>query len=330
MKKNIIYCLFLTILFLSCEKDNITTPTQTIKNISIDSLKVITTNLPKASYTDLTFLNSNTGFAVAQGIIVKTNDGGLNWNAYTEMNINTALKKIQFIDSKIGYTFGNNGDNGVLLKTTNAGLTWNNINYGGTEYLNGMFFINKDVGFLVGNNIFCKTTNGGLTWTNIKSPEYQIFNDINFKNNSEGIVTSNNGVYLETKNSGVSWNFQQTKRVDNLGTIYFTENKILVNISSDSLLNLSNPFEVVNKPANAYKLLFINSKQTIGIGNHYEVGFWPSGDIMISNDFLNNFAQKSYTPVKAIDFKAITKMDDHKIMIIGLGFENPLVVTLNF
>lgn len=326
--KSLLYTLLIVLAIAACRKNNRTPPVPNFKALSLDSLKTLTTDLPKARYADLTFTNAVTGYTIAQGIVAKTINGGLNWSVFNVVD-NTPLKKIQFVDNEIGYIIGGDGDKGVLLKTTDAGLNWNKINYGTTAPLNGMFFINKDIGFLVGNDIFTKTTNGGVSWASMKTSDYQLFNDVNFKNNLEGIVTANKGLYYKTTDGGLSWNVAKVLQGNNLGRIYFWENKELLTISSDSLFNVRPPFDLLVKPANAYKLLFINAQQAIGIGNHYDQGFWPYGDIMVSNNGLKTFNQKTFAPAKAIDFEAIARMNDRKVMIIGGGFDGPLVITLN-
>jgi len=63
------------------------------------------------------FTDSITGYAVGDGGIIKTTDGGLNWISQTSVTSNSLLS-VYFTDSNTGYAVGNNG---TILKTTNGG-----------------------------------------------------------------------------------------------------------------------------------------------------------------------------------------------------------------
>ena len=83
MKAKEIITAFVSIFFLltSCEKD---AEIPTLPDLSIDSLKILQTNIPGGLYTDLTFVNGTIGFAISNfGDIVKTTDGGGSWEQLT-------------------------------------------------------------------------------------------------------------------------------------------------------------------------------------------------------------------------------------------------------
>lgn len=72
----------------SCKKNNDISAKDTNQNLPLDSLKTLSTNLPSANYADLTFTNENTGYAITQGLIVKTTNGGQSWTQLSApMNI---------------------------------------------------------------------------------------------------------------------------------------------------------------------------------------------------------------------------------------------------
>jgi hypothetical protein len=60
--QQIVTFIILVFLFSSCEKND--TPAN-LPDLSIDSLKILQTNIPCGLYTDLTFINENTGFAIS-------------------------------------------------------------------------------------------------------------------------------------------------------------------------------------------------------------------------------------------------------------------------
>jgi hypothetical protein len=105
--ENIIAVISPLFLLACCEKDG--GIPEEIPDLSIDSLKIIQTNIPDGLYTDLTFINETTGFAITNfGAIIKTTDGGSNWEQLSSP-VNFFLSRIQFTDSQTGYIIG--GDN---------------------------------------------------------------------------------------------------------------------------------------------------------------------------------------------------------------------------
>ncbi len=181
----------MTVSLLACRKENNNPVIDNSPRLTFDSLKTLTSNIPNAVYPDLTFINETTGFAITQGYIVKTSDGGNTWTTIN-LPISTPLKKIQFTDNQTGYIIGGDNTFGVLLKTTDGGQNCIVKNLNALECPYGMYFLNNNTGFITGKNLFIKTIDGGLTWTSIKSNAFRMFQDINFKNSTEGYVTSNN------------------------------------------------------------------------------------------------------------------------------------------
>ena len=105
--------------------------------------------------------------------------------------------------------------------------------------------------------------------------------------------------------------------------------KTFIKNSSGELIDISNNSRV--KVPIPGKLLFLNSKKNIAIGQLYpEQGFYPNGAIIITNDFWNNSLQKLYSPItEAYVFRAISKINDHKVMILGQNaIGTSIVVTL--
>lgn len=318
--------LLLLLAFFACRKNDVSIPDNS-PILSLDSLKTLPSNIPNALYSDLTFINETTGFAITKGFIVKTTDGGSTWTSIT-LPISTPVKKIQFTDSQTGYIIGGDNKFGVLLKTTDGGQNWSVINLNTLERPYGLFFLNNSVGFVTGKNLFIKTTDGGQTWTSLKSIGFRMFQDVQFKNSDEGYVTSNGGVYFKTSNGGISWDSLRYTAANYLYNLYFTGDKTLVH-SSDSLVDFEHNYAVTKMPNNANKLLFYTPQRCIAIGSHYEQGFYPYGDILITNDGWKTFNQKTFSTTVAVSFTAIGKMNDNKAMILGTGFSGTKVMILS-
>jgi len=148
------------------------------------------------------FIDSLTGITVGHnGEIIKTVDGGQNWNNIPSPN-NETYWKIHFFNDSVGWIVGAKG---TLLKTKDRGESWNIINIGITTDFESIFFINDSIGWICGKNgIVYKTIDTGNNWVNksITVPKY--LSVIHFINDSIGFLRSEDGIY-RTDNGGDSW-----------------------------------------------------------------------------------------------------------------------------
>jgi len=99
------------------------------------------------------------------------------------------------------------GNNGKLNKNTDGfqTYTWADINTGVTNNLNGIYFINANLGFIVGSGgVILKTTNGGTSWTS-STPSTHDLHAVTFVNSTDGWAVGANGTILRTTNAGNTW-----------------------------------------------------------------------------------------------------------------------------
>ena len=304
-----------------------------IPDLSIDSLKILLTNIPDGLYTDLTFVNDTVGYAISNfGKIIKTANGGYNWEQISSP-VNFFLKKIQFTDNQNGYIIGGDTTGGYLLKTFNAGQSWQLINLQtpDKEPPTGMFFLNKTTGFVTGKKLFRKTSDGGLNWSEVLDHVSENYNDVNFKNTKEGYITSDNGKILKSTDGGLHWQSMQSNTSDHLKKIYFTQSGTLAKCRVNVFIDLRTGNEAFTVPEHAFNFLFLNDTKCLGIGQHYDIGFFPYGDIFLTSDAWETYDQKTYSPVsEAMGFNAIAKVKNGKVIIIGAGVNNTAVVELSY
>ena len=120
------------------------------------------------------------------GAFTKTLDGGATWNCINtdcQSDIGVGIRSIYFSSATIGYAVCQSQNN--ILKTVDGGETWTSQNIAEAT-LNDVFFIDENVGFIVGSSgeIF-KTENGGslsvstLTPSTIKIYPNPIVNKLN-------------------------------------------------------------------------------------------------------------------------------------------------------
>jgi photosystem II stability/assembly factor-like uncharacterized protein len=104
----------------------------------------------------LKFLNENTGFiAGTSNTILRTTNGGNNWERVNYINGFLNFSSICFVNSNIGYVAGSNGN---IYKTTNNGINWFQLSSPSTKLYSILFAINH--GYIVGTGNILKTTDG--------------------------------------------------------------------------------------------------------------------------------------------------------------------------
>jgi photosystem II stability/assembly factor-like uncharacterized protein len=327
----IIVIISLILIVVSCEKND---DKQTnIPNLSIDSLKILHSNIPNGLYTDLTFINETTGFAVSNfGNIIKTTDCGYNWQQLTS-NVNFFLNKIQFTDPQTGYIIGGDSTGGYLFKTLDAGLSWQLINLHTPVkgMPTGIFFLSNTEGFVSGEHLFIKTTDGGQTWSEVMGPISENINDVSFQSLKYGYATSDNGKYYKTVDGGKTWQPKQSNTSDHLKKIYFAESKSFAKCRTNVFIDLDGGNKAFAVPESAFKFLFLNDIKCIGIGQHYETGYLPYGDVFLTNDAWVTFSQKKYSPQsEAMNVTAIANTKGGRVIAIGCGAINTSVIELRY
>lgn len=332
MKQKTILVIVCSVVLLSCFKDP---PARQPSGIllSPDSLKMLQTDIPSDIYNDMTYVNETTGYAVSRmGKIVKTTDGGFHWSILST-GVDFYLKRIRFVNNQTGFVIGGDSTGGYLLKTENAGLSWQVIDLHLPEpgWPTGLFFLDENKGFVTGKSFFKKTVNAGVTWTDVLDSTNQNFTDISFKTASIGFATTGAGKYYTTLDAGDTWQAHQSDVNEPLGEISHAASQSFA-ISGTNLVNLqSGKVESdFRLPNGTRRLLFLNDVNSVGIGQHYETGFWPYGDILISNKG-RALVRKSYSPAsEALDFTAIAKKSDGHILMLGTALLVTPVVELNY
>lgn len=134
-------------------------------------------------YLDVYFLPSNPQYGWICGFesrILRTTDGGKSWEGIQSILIDTTisnniqLESIHFVNENIGFTSGPDlssarNNRSDLLKSTDGGVTWKSIIPPGASNLWGTYFVDENIGFIVGggcldSQMFWKTTDGGVEW----------------------------------------------------------------------------------------------------------------------------------------------------------------------
>lgn len=164
------------------------------------------------------FYNSQLGWATGANKILKTNNGGKNWEIKTIESPHSSdgpygFVALTFVDQDTGWVVGLNE---VILKTSDGGETWTEQNFSGGSYQNylmSVFFLNSKIGWAVGgyglvgfkHSYIYHTTDGGMNWISQFSPSSCVLNSVYFINSKTGWAVGDYGLLLKTENSGSTW-----------------------------------------------------------------------------------------------------------------------------
>jgi len=118
------------------------------------------------------------------------------------------VKSICFADKNTLFAVGGEWDQGMILKSTDGGHNWIELtNPPDYNFVNKVFFLNPDTGFIVGGrieNLIMKTVNGGLSWTEYYFGYYNALTSVWFTNDSVGFVAGPD-VFMKTTDCGINW-----------------------------------------------------------------------------------------------------------------------------
>lgn len=162
-------------------------------------------------YTKFYALDNQNVFAVGLGgLIMKTSNGGRNWNV-TESNTKFDLLNIHFCDKNTGWAvgYGQLVSKATILKTIDGGNSWvlqgENVN---SSTLRSVYAVDSMNAWAVGGRIF-HTNDGGMTWK--QQGNYGPgLRDVFFWNKAVGWAVGEEGRIYLTKDGGEKWTSPKT------------------------------------------------------------------------------------------------------------------------
>lgn len=157
-------------------------------------------------------------------VILKTNNGGTNWD-YASINDTVPLLRYILSVDKSGVNMVAVGNNGRIAKSTNSGNTWTFVSSGTSEVINDVKYFSTDTLFATGENVILKSVNGGNTWSLM-----------NITGSHHSITGSHNVVYVGVEYSSImkkSVNYGSTFSTINLP---FESNGVVYSLGADTVL----------------------------------------------------------------------------------------------
>jgi len=188
----------------------------------------LTTPIPSGQgLNTVNVINHDTIIITSNNRLIKSSDGGENWQILNINIPNIGIKKSYFSNSQIGHAVCGNG---IIIKTIDGGENWyitenSRANIIPSHFIT-LYFVNDKIGFASQEyHYLFKTTDGGETWKQINSPGEAIY-AMFFINEHIGYAIGDYGVPFKTYTGGQLWEELGTNvRRDaySLFGLYFTD-----------------------------------------------------------------------------------------------------------
>ena len=192
------------------------------------------------------FPSVNVGYVNNFGSVLKTTNGGSNWNVIPGVSIYNTYP-LYFTSVDTGYTSGVGG----ILKTTDGGSTWvDNFPYTYTNAAEVIYFTSPNVGYAICESITLdsvltfKTINAGGSWSLISATSsFGAPTSVQFTSQNVGVLVLNyDGIY-KTIDGGITWLPKSTTFAASGATdIYFPSTNIGYAVGADTILKTINGF----------------------------------------------------------------------------------------
>ncbi len=152
------------------------------------------------------FVSPEIGWTVGdRGTILKTTDGGDNWDVVYIDSVNK-LNALYFLSDQHGFAVG---EKSLILTTKDGGQNWDAQSFGHPmDHLYSIYFSSPTIGWIGGeNNILLKTADAGETWERQNTGLVCIPYSIHFSSETHGWMTgtAGDGNIVRTTDGGETW-----------------------------------------------------------------------------------------------------------------------------
>lgn len=166
------------------------------------------------------------------GWVLRTRDAGSHWTSIS----NHFVQNMHFIDVSVGVGGEFDGRKDRFVKTSDGGRTWIASSVPGMKFINKVFFITADIGWVAGTNdlsndlsgraaVVLRTTDGGRDWKSFQLPSeigVAEIRDLYFRNQSDGWMViwhyNRDGTHLyRTMDGGMTWTLHPDESIQGAG-----------------------------------------------------------------------------------------------------------------
>jgi photosystem II stability/assembly factor-like uncharacterized protein len=178
------------------------------------------------------------------------------------------LNDVFFVDSLKGWGVGANG---TIIKTINGGDDWTKQQFNSNSDLYGIYFINSQIGLIVGDSIY-KTTDGGNNWFFIYDAG-KTLKSLQVIGPDTCWAVGDDGKILCSIDQGNSWEEQNSNTNLDLSSVFFINNQIGWSAGLYGII-----LKTTNGGINWYSQIIGNSNKFKSISFIDEFKGWVIGD----------------------------------------------------
>ena len=179
-----------------------------------------------AQLLDVCFINEDVGWAVGSGVIIYTDDGGETW-VQQATPYETTFWDISCVDRNTAYVVGAVGQpfdtDSNILKLVEG--DWIELDSGVNAIWFGSYFIDENIGYVVGDNGDIVKTTNGVTFEHLDRLERNdipvSLNAIHCLSEDECWMADTNEIIYHTINGGLSWDeVDAGEMLSSMGDVY--------------------------------------------------------------------------------------------------------------
>lgn len=186
-----------------------------------------TNSIPERLF-DVEFEDANNGWIVGRnGYIGNTVNGGVTWASQTS-GTGEDLFSISFSSTMNGWAVGaDGGSGGTILHTTDGGTTWNSQSTASSGDLLGIYAVNADTAYAIGQSgLILFTSDGGSNWVSQTSGTTSDLSAIVMKSGTEGRTVGIGGLILTTTDAGATWSSELSNTINDINNLFYGSNGI--------------------------------------------------------------------------------------------------------
>ena len=265
---------------------------------------------PDIDLSSILMLDNLNGYIVGdKGLILQTNDAGINWVEVKTKYSNKLLEIISHNSKKFCV-----GENGLILVNDLTSKNWTSINTDTNESLFSINFVNDNIGFICGSNgTVLKTFDTGLTWNNLNKIVDQNLYCVSNSDEKNIFISGWNGTLLRSTDQGQNWKIIKTNYLNYFKNILFINQFLGFIVGGDGILlrteNGGDSWEKIDIASSAglFKIFFDNNDEGLILSNQ--------GDLFRTID-----AGKTWSKMfigKAVVLNDIQKLSTGKYIIVG-------------
>jgi photosystem II stability/assembly factor-like uncharacterized protein len=208
----------------------------------------------------------------------------------------------------------------VFFVITNSNAQWKKLASGTKKNLNDTYFIDRNLGYAVGDSgAIIKTTDGGVTWLIQNSTVVAKLASVFFTDAANGYVVGDSALLLKTTNGGLNW-VKQSLGLPlsvSFNSIYFTTDSTGY-ITSNSIEAISNS-SIILRTSNKWLSWSVD---TLGVGvtssiffSSKDTGYLAGNCIRKTTNAGKDWQSLSYNN---INLKGVTRNGyDYNILAVG-------------